>query len=314
MVHEEGHEERIKESRELRKKTPLVKSCTVCDPEVKLPNNVKNHYLRHHRVSSLFLHPCPHCWEWFSTTDDLNNHMTFHTGQLNTLNCNLCTFTVSAKLAIRAPRSGWLSNRVGQKSMDAHLNIHQNGISCEHCAKQFNDTHRLKMHLQTHEEKSVVCSECGAMFRKQFKLKEHIELKHTQRVNYCCDVCEKRFPTARHLSAHKVRHNSLNPFTCEMCGKCFKTRGDMNWHYRRLHTDRPKKYRKQVKGSSSPPKNTLTNDLNSQSEPEKEVEEEVVKDHECDLCDKKFGSENGLKIHMGKTQHSNAQQLSTEVM
>ena len=244
MVHEDGHEERKKEARELRKKAPILKSCTVCGPEVKLATNVKYHYKRHHRVSSLFLHPCPQCWEWFPTIDDLNNHMSFHSSQLNTLSCNLCTFTVSAKFEHRAPRG------VGQKPMDAHLNIHQNGISCEHCAKQFNDTHRLNQHLQIHQEKSVVCSECGAMFRKKFSLKEHMEVKHTQRVNYSCDVCEKRYPTARHLNSHKERHNSLNPHTCEMCGKGFKTRGDMNCHYRRLHTDKPK-YRRPVKKSSS---------------------------------------------------------------
>merc|ERR1719319_216468 len=244
-VHDEGHEERKKESRELRKKVPLVKSCTVCDPEVKVPNNVKNHYLRHHRVSSLFLHPCPNCWEWFPTTDDLKNHMTFHTGQLNMLSCNLCTFTVAAKLAFRAA-SIVSPKLVGQKSMDAHLDIHQNGIICKHCAKLFKDTNRLSHHLKTHQEKSVICTECGAIFKENKSLRVHTEIKHTQSLNYCCDVCEKRFPTARYLNSHKERHKNLNPHTCEMCGKFFKTRGDMKCHYRRMHTDKPK-YRKQIK-------------------------------------------------------------------
>ena len=41
------------------------------------------------------------------------------------------------------------------------------------------------------------------------------------------------------------------------------------------------------------------------SNPEMELEKEVsvAKDHECNFCDKTFESENGLKIHKGKTHN-----------
>jgi len=245
-VHEDGHEERIKELREQRKKAPLVKSCTICVPEVKLPNNVVAHYLRQHRVSSLFVHPCPHCWEWFPSIDDLNNHITFHTEQSDMLNCRLCSFTVPAKGASKPP-SKFSSRTFGQKSIDAHLNIHQNGLYCEHCAKEFNDTKLLKSHLEIHKEKNEVCNECGARFRKKVMLKEHIELKHTRSLDYMCDMCDKRFPTGRYLTLHRQRHNSVSPYSCEVCGKSFKTNGDMKCHYYAIHTDKPKKVRKKFR-------------------------------------------------------------------
>jgi len=242
-VHEEGHEERIKELREQRKKAPLVKSCTICVPEVKLPNNVVAHYLRQHRVSSLFVHPCPHCWEWFPSTEDLNHHITFHIEQTDMLNCRLCSFAAPAMGAPKT-QTKFSARSFGQKSMDAHLNIHQNGLYCEHCAKEFNDTKLLKLHLKTHEEKNIVCNECGARFRKNCLLKEHTELRHSRSLDYMCDMCDKRFPTSRYLILHKERHNSINPYSCEACGKCFKTAGDMKRHYDAIHTDKPKKIRK----------------------------------------------------------------------
>ena len=108
------------------------------------------------------------------------------------LNCKLCSF---AAPAIGAPNtqtrfpSRSFAQKSGQKSMDAHLNIHQTGLYCEHCAKEFNDTRKLKSHLEIHKEKNEVCNECGARFRKKGMLKEHIELKHTKSLDYMCDMC-----------------------------------------------------------------------------------------------------------------------------
>ena len=235
------------ESMRRRQKQDLPKVCQICEPEeTNLPTNTIHHYQSHHDVSSLYLHPCPLCWEWFSTEEEQQVHAMFHRDDPRKLHCNLCPFACKAQTTSRR----FFQNRffpVGQKSLDIHLKTHESETKpkCDQCGKEFKYIQALNSHIKSHEEMSHVCLFCKAYkkkatFRNARLLDEHVKLKHTGELDFSCDKCDAKFPSENTLKRHKKAHSDDRPFVCDECGKAFKNKNNCKVHHQLVHTkERP---------------------------------------------------------------------------
>jgi len=230
--------ERRKELREEEKEAGWdraveEKSCQICGSE----RATRHHYVTDHIVSSLLIHPCPKCWEWFVTEDEVENHLIFHRLNDKQLACNTCSFTCRAQNTAKT----WhipTQQTIGQNVMDEHLATHDGVmLSCDVCGKGYPHKKSLNDHLKSHK-KTQSCSICKQKFRYAFELTEHVKTKHTLEFDFSCDMCEKRFSSKGKLNAHQnTVHSDERLHVCADCGKAFKTKNTCEKHYLAMHTD-----------------------------------------------------------------------------
>ena len=218
--------------------------CPICRPERKLANNHfrrNRHFEIHHRVSSLYLFPCHYCWEWFPTTEHLENHLLFHKEDPERLYCNICSASFKAQmntklLIYKEERDGTII-LLGQNTLNSHLKSHQEKPICKKCGKELDHARALRLHMQLHKEKTFTCDVCGGKFYDRKGLEDHKNIKHTGKLDFACEECEKRFPTSSYLTSHQRSHTDLKSYICKGCGKGFKTKKETDRHFIAIHTD-----------------------------------------------------------------------------
>ena len=200
-----------------------TKLCTICDPKENNPNTMK-HYKLCHNVSSLDVHSCPICWEWFPTDEDLEHHTQFHTDDPKKLHCNICSHVCAAKFNIR-PRNSLRAQDgcqipVGQPSMNEHLKEHETVHKCDDCEIVFPSKRGLKGHMiNKHKQgRELSCEHCGKVYMKQQQLDNHIEMHHSN-VKYECEECGNNYPTKVYLRMHKKRIHQKETIVCHVCAK-----------------------------------------------------------------------------------------------
>ena len=210
-------------------KESFRKECLICDPGSVLPRDPRQHFKSHHSISSLHLHPCPACWEWFPTKGDLNFHMTFHGTDHRRLYCNICEFKTVAQMSNRTSHYQHTSSTaLGQQTLVAHLETHKGTFKCEHCGKEFNGSKKLKSHLRSH-----------TVNNKNF---QHKQSDHTMETRWDCNDCGTSLKNKASLKIHKLKHGDLKPFICDACGKGHRTKTNLDSHYQHVHsTYRPLK-------------------------------------------------------------------------
>ena len=148
-----------------------------------------------HTVSSLHVHPCPTCWEWFSTEETMQYHLSCHGMDPKYLVCTICNYKISAQSYKKRKTHG-------QPTLDEHIKIHSEKLSCDQCGKLFVNPSTLKAHHKIHKEKTKQCYICYEMFLKQFQVNEHISVKHEANKIYQCDQCHRNYPSQRRLTRH----------------------------------------------------------------------------------------------------------------
>ena len=228
------------ESLRRQQELELPKMCQICPPEgLKLPSNTIHHYQSHHEVSSLYVCPCPLCWEWFPSEEELEGHVMFHGEDPTKLRCSVCPFSCTAQTTGRRFFGNSRDIPVGQSSLNIHLKTHDNEAqpTCNVCGKEFKHLQALKSHLVSHEAMSQMCQYCNASFRNARLLDDHIKLKHTGELDYSCDNCGTKFPSNNALKRHQKTHSNERPFVCDECGKAFKNKKDVKVHFKLLHTN-----------------------------------------------------------------------------
>ena len=224
----------------------IRKICKICGIDKKRLHSIK-HYSIHHKVSSLFIFPCPLCWEWFPTEDDMKNHTQYHRpGDDLNLYCNVC------KAKVKAQNSGSTSRNTrrkvkdeskscqispGQQSLDEHMRIHgdEAKTTCKYCGTKCKDYKGYYSHIKYHHEAKHVCETCGEVFRTVGQVEDHVKVVHTKELEFRCEQCFKTCPSRISLARHMKSHVESRQFHCEKCQKVFKLKCDLGKHDKRVH-------------------------------------------------------------------------------
>lgn len=111
------------------------------------------------------------------------------------------------------------------------------------------------------------CDICGKVISNKYGLREHQTVVHFKNGRFECEICGKRVTNKRALNLHMTSHSTERKFVCDQCGSSHKTKGNLNYHIKTMHT--------------------------------------MIKNFRCDICFKTFKVQAELKDHCFSV-HANA--------
>ncbi|KAM6936701.1 uncharacterized protein PEZ65_006758 [Lycodopsis pacificus] len=116
-----------------------------------------------------------------------------------------------------------------------HLKVHRSDNSkpprCDRCNKDFISVNTWMAHVDLHRRKPFWCLSCARGFKDEALLDKHMQ-SHDLRT-YGCNICPKKFCTAKQLRVHHNSHTGARPYPCTFCGKRFSQSGNLNSHLKR---------------------------------------------------------------------------------
>lgn len=145
-----------------------------------------------------------------------------------------------------------------KQHIEEHLKRHFKikDYHCDQCPSAFTTGTELKIHIKNvHcEDRPFRCDHkgCDSAFKQKENLKEHM-LRHTQKKNFVCVVCDKgekaQFPllsiSTLHLlsafynnsslKAHQIIHTGNPHIPCNACGKLFFSKQALKLHHLHHH-------------------------------------------------------------------------------
>ncbi|XP_041348962.1 zinc finger protein 420-like isoform X2 [Gigantopelta aegis] len=114
---------------------------------------------------------------------------------------------------------------------------------CSICERLFGYFGMFQKHMRTHSDATdYSCCTCSQAFIELHDLFDHFSDVHPEferlfckRKQFRCDMCEKRFKSACHLTNHVRTHTGEKPFECLVCGAAFVEQSGLNRHRKRSH-------------------------------------------------------------------------------
>jgi Zinc finger, C2H2 type/C2H2-type zinc finger len=205
-------------------------SCDKCDMSFKSSEALKRHIKAHFIKSEILSdedkrpptaggssHNCNVCGENFAEALDLLAHAEIH-ARFQPFKCQLCGDTFFEE------------NKIKIHLMENH-NSELTESSCRLCGKQCRDQRSLIKHSWEHSrEKNHPCSKCGKTFHNKARLKRHMASHKNKSV--ICEICHDEFTDGRQLMNHRHSHTKANQFPCHECGKTFGSRSSQQIHIR----------------------------------------------------------------------------------
>lgn len=111
---------------------------------------------------------------------------------------------------------------IQQYKMFQHMKFHSDSLSqqCAICSEEF-ATYTLRLeHMKTVHDSEKNCEICHQNFTSWDNLKTHVEECHLAKLNFACDVCDKKFFYKNQLSEHMLEHQKIHK--CDICHKKYK--------------------------------------------------------------------------------------------
>lgn len=206
--------------------------CDKCDLTFKNTESLKRHIKTHFIKSEIFSDyedekgtgtktetnlGCNVCGESFTEALDLLAHAEIH-ARFQPFKCLLCGATFFEE------------NKIKMHLMENHRD-EMTESACKLCGKQCRDQRSLIKHSWEHSrEKNHSCSKCGKTFHNKARLKRHIASHRNKSV--VCEICHEEFSDGRQLMNHRHSHTKSNQFPCTECGKTFGSRSSQQIHIR----------------------------------------------------------------------------------
>ena len=245
---------------------------------------------------------CHYCSKLFPSNYYLSVHLNIHTGE-KPFRCSLCS-----------------QRYANPSSFHKHMKAHsgEKTFSCQYCRKCFSDKHVLSIHVNTHTgERPYKCNECGKGFCDHSSRKRHVTTVHSDKRNYHCSYCDKKFKTKGHLDQHVYTHTGTKAYKCEICERSFYVKHKLKFHYKKVHAeDRqvPTLVREDNKGSEGLPSFCTPAEIQCKESSEiiqhaysgnridhcKQVHAEIsgTRTYRCNYCDREFSKKGSLTRHL----------------
>lgn len=259
-----------------RVKNKVVKPILKCDkcPKIFRSDIVyQQHKNRHEGIKNYY---CEKCGKGFYFNAALKTHSEVH-NETRDFVCDVCSKTFKGKVHLEAhkrlhPVENFICHVCGKSvrhsmSLKMHMLCHstERKFKCNFCELCFKRKTELRSHTRLHtDERPFQCSSCDESFRTSNALKTHLVKVHLKVRNFQCDICDKRFFTQKNLKQHTHTHTAYR-IPCTLCDKAFKLQKSLMRHVRLVH--------------------------------------ENIRNFECEVCNKRFRENHGLKMHM--SVHSN---------
>ena len=274
--------------------------CQLCYLPFKYTSVMEKHQNKVHSKEDLALlnqsisddqlkYPCNHCGKKFLSQNILSYHMRTHP---DVQKCMLCRVTFYGSAKLESHKKIFHGNEIEAFEDKGDLNY-----SCNSCSEKFMTKNSVMYHSKVvHKSKETYCKLCRLNFKtntglfshkrtihiselEAFDIKyEEIDLKHN------CSFCHKKFATEPSLNHHVKRHKSTTTMNiksehfnrcCQLCDIKYKKPVFLKRHKVKIHSNELDAFEREI------------------------LQEELV--HECNICSKRFFSEQTLQFHERKT-------------
>jgi len=227
---------------------------------------------------------CENCKKQFNTMASLSSHSKSCSDN-DEQSCKLCNKQFANKRNLRD------HNRIFHESPEAILSKYS--LSCPECDKVFYKKSNLTSHMLRHSsEKPFICGveNCGKRFKREKTLVKHFQLIHQGiKEELLCVHCGAQFRSASglraHVSVHTGQETVKREVSCPHCEKAFRCKADLESHM--VVHSRAKPFSCAECGVAFAQKASL-----------KDHENVHLRKFECRGCEKAFGRERYLKLHM----------------
>lgn len=102
------------------------------------------------------------------------------------------------------------------------IKLQEESIKCESYENEDDKIVANDLFHVKDEDDELACRECGAEFGDKGEKLQHMERhKKGETARLQCEICNKRFSKASHLTRHTKIHAAVKPYSCQLCNKGF---------------------------------------------------------------------------------------------
>lgn len=269
--------------------------CNLCEPQkvFKKYSALMSHFKKEHSIKGYVT--C--CEQKLVKLRQVSLHMARHI-QPEAFQCPKCNKLLTCP-------------KILQYHIQNHLPEHKRILACPEpgCDRRFSYQSALTTHSVSHLPEEVKasypCETCGRKFKTSGRLTVHNKMIHSkdisERKEFICGICSKKFNCKSNLSYHLTTHQNFEfQVSCQICNKWLKNKICLRKHMT-IHSE--VKHFCDICDYSAANKQCLMN--------HKKVQHSDDKPFACEVCSKTFKLKNTLINHVN-AQHSGLRKYSCE--
>ncbi|XP_064080011.1 uncharacterized protein LOC135197034 isoform X1 [Macrobrachium nipponense] len=202
-------------------------------------------------------------------------------------------------VGIRCDVDGCSLRMKSESNIAYHRKCHEGGfLKCQECSEQFGMWRNLAVHLWRQHMIDMELHKCDKCNYKTYNYSKlmNVHIHDPQRRHTSlCDICGKRFKTARQLRSHKgvhMRKTNSPQLQCEKCQRLFSDKRMLRNHMESVH-NKVKPFLCNYCGYSTASRSTLKMHMRQHT---------GEKPFACEKCSYRTADHNSLRRH--RMQHS----------
>ena len=108
-------------------------------------------------------------------------------------------------------------------------------IKCEHCDHETDNPNSMKVHATKHDEAKFMCDVCSKKFKSARYLRSHKLRDHDNKYLLPCSHCDKKFKNRYKLQAHMSYVTGKMPYQCRICKRDYLWISALRKHFDHHH-------------------------------------------------------------------------------